>query len=544
MPKVRRNKTSTSAVIAGGASPTMKAAAPTSITDLHAEIGGGANLGRKYGEGRNPLRRILITVDVASIASPWLVVFLLSGGFEARHAPREALQLAIVLITGIVLVYLYSLHRARISSVRSVELVRLSRVAIGTAVVAYAIGLDQRGGRLEAVIGGVSCFVVMALSRRLYAVWLKSARVHGKWLRHVVIVGDIDEGSVTASYLDSHPALGYKVCGIVTNDPNRRNLPGRIPVLGVPADLVAIVRETGASGIVVCAGGIPVAERSALLRELMAEGVHIQMAIGLSGISQRRLRAQPLAHQPYVYIEPLSLHRGQVVAKRFVDLTLAPLLLIASAPVMLVAAILIKLEDHGPVLFSQLRVGRNGEPFTVHKLRTMVVDAEKRQEGIRHLDERTGPLFKVTRDPRTTRIGAFLRATSIDEIPQLINVLAGTMTLVGPRPALPNEVAQFDDELMLRLRVLPGVTGLWQTEARDDPSFESYRLLDIFYVDNWSISLDLAIIFGTATALISRSFRIMFGRPPPTVGRPPGPKLGDSRDISDESQITDRRMAL
>ncbi len=169
------------------------------------------------------------------------------------------------------------------------------------------------------------------------------------------------------------------------------------------------------------------------------------------------------------------------------------------APVLFVAALLIKLEDRGPVLHRHSVVGRSGVPITVLKLRTMIPNAERLRAHVAALNERTGgPLFKATNDPRVTRIGRVLRATSIDELPQLWNVLNGTMSLVGPRFALPYEVEQFDDELRRRTEMRPGITGLWQSEARDNPSFSVYRRLDLFYVDNWSLSLDFAILANTA----------------------------------------------
>jgi lipopolysaccharide/colanic/teichoic acid biosynthesis glycosyltransferase len=145
----------------------------------------------------------------------------------------------------------------------------------------------------------------------------------------------------------------------------------------------------------------------------------------------------------------------------------------------------------------------------VHKLRTMAVDAEDRLDEVMHLNERTGPLFKTESDPRVTRVGAYLRAMSIDELPQLFDVLRGDMSLVGPRPALPEEVAEFDDALLGRLRVRPGITGLWQVEAREKPSFDAYRRLDLFYVENWSLTLDLAIIIDTIPAVGDRALRVI-----------------------------------
>ena len=162
------------------------------------------------------------------------------------------------------------------------------------------------------------------------------------------------------------------------------------------------------------------------------------------------------------------------------------------------------------MLFRQQRVGHIGRHFTLFKLRTMVPDAESKLIDLTTDNDRDGgPLFKLRHDPRVTRIGRLLRATSLDELPQLLNVLRGDMSLVGPRPALPSEVAHFDDELRERGRMMPGITGLWQVEARDDPSFSSYRRLDLFYVDNWSIGLDLAILASTVTAVLSRGVRML-----------------------------------
>jgi len=181
--------------------------------------------------------------------------------------------------------------------------------------------------------------------------------------------------------------------------------------------------------------------------------------------------------------------------------------LLIALPVLLVAALIIWLQDRGPVFFRQERVGLGGSPFMLWKLRTMAVDAEDRLDEVRDLNDRVGPLLKVERDPRVTRFGHFLRITSIDELPQLWNVLIGDMSLVGPRPALPSEVEMFDDELRERHNVRPGITGLWQVEARDNPSFASYRRLDLFYVKNWSMSLDLVILILTFQSVLARAIR-------------------------------------
>jgi lipopolysaccharide/colanic/teichoic acid biosynthesis glycosyltransferase len=178
---------------------------------------------------------------------------------------------------------------------------------------------------------------------------------------------------------------------------------------------------------------------------------------------------------------------------------------------MLLCAAAVKLCDRGPVFFRQSRVGQGGTLFKVVKFRTMSVDAEERMQALTVANERRGPLFKMSADPRVTRIGHLLRESSLDELPQLFNVLRGEMSLVGPRPALPSEVVQFSAELRTRELVLPGITGLWQVEARDNPSFEAYRRLDLFYVENWSITLDLLIVLATIEHIAVRLFT-MVGR--------------------------------
>jgi lipopolysaccharide/colanic/teichoic acid biosynthesis glycosyltransferase len=214
-----------------------------------------------------------------------------------------------------------------------------------------------------------------------------------------------------------------------------------------------------------------------------------------------------MAHEPIYYLKTGTLARWQQFTKRALDIVAAGTGLVVAAPVLGLAALAIKLQDRGPVFFRQERIGRDGTPFTILKLRTMVPDAERLLGDLRGANERTGPLFKLKTDPRRTRVGRVLEATSLDELPQLFNVLRGTMSLVGPRPPLASEFAQFDDELRHRQTVRPGITGLWQVEARDNPSFHAYRRLDLFYVENWSISLDLAIILATIGAVAMRWWR-------------------------------------
>jgi lipopolysaccharide/colanic/teichoic acid biosynthesis glycosyltransferase len=194
--------------------------------------------------------------------------------------------------------------------------------------------------------------------------------------------------------------------------------------------------------------------------------------------------------------------RSHLWLKRVLDIVGASTVLLIASPIMLITAALIWLGDHGPVTYASQRAGRRGQFFRMYKFRSMVADADKMKQELRDDNERTGPLFKLSNDPRITRIGRVIRETSIDELPQLLNVVKGDMSLVGPRPALPEEEAAFDEELRDRFEVRPGITGLWQVEARSNASFAAYRRLDLHYVENWTLSLDLRILLATAEQVV------------------------------------------
>ncbi len=203
-----------------------------------------------------------------------------------------------------------------------------------------------------------------------------------------------------------------------------------------------------------------------------------------------------------------TLHRDEGLylrfGKRLLDLVGASVALVLSAPLLLFTAILIKLESRGPVFYKSTRIGRGGRPFTFVKLRSMVADADSRRHHLTHLNEADGPVFKISNDPRVTRVGRFLRTTSIDEIPQFLNVLSGEMSLVGPRPPIPEEVAQYEPLQMRRLDVRPGITCLWQISGRSRIGFQEWMRLDLEYIKHQSLALDLKILLRTIPAVLSR----------------------------------------
>ncbi|HZP28163.1 MAG TPA: sugar transferase [Acidimicrobiia bacterium] len=456
------------------------------------------------------LRRVLQLLDLCSVMFAWTVTMLLGSGVTTSTLGKAASAVLAAGAAGLVAIAAQHLYLSRVSAVRAVELIRLSRAAIFSGVVAYFVA-DQVGLAITvptAVVGSAIAFVMLACCRSLYDGWLKAARGAGRFARPVVIIGSNDEASELCRLLETHPEVGLRAVGVVGRQDQVQGW--RVPWLGRVEEAVELVELAGANGVIVAASAMPSEQLNRITRDLLDRGKHVHLSSGLHGIASRRVRALPLANEPMFYLEPIELKRWQFAAKRLLDIVLASILLVLTFPVLVVAAIAIKLEDHGSVIFRQERVGRGGSRFKVLKLRTMRPDAEQLLPELLEQNERVeGPLFKLSTDPRRTRVGRLLEATSIDELPQLINVLRGEMSLVGPRPALAHEIEQFDEELLVRLSVPPGVTGLWQVEARDNPSFHAYRRLDLFYIENWSVALDLAVIFATFKSLI---VRLLHGR--------------------------------
>jgi exopolysaccharide biosynthesis polyprenyl glycosylphosphotransferase len=374
-----------------------------------------------------------------------------------------------------------------------------------SGLVAFGIG---RYGQIlvpwVVVTAAGASFVTLAAGRSVYSDWLRLSRSHGYFVRPICLIGSNDEAEDLAYLLGDHPELGYRITAVIGDQAEWLERAPDVPVLQLGADPAETIRSTGATGVVVASSALGVGDRERLIGRLVADGIHVQLSAGLNRLGHNRMRVSPLAHQLTYYVEPPQLSGGQAVIKRSLDLVVAASILVLSAPLIALAAVLIKLEDGGPVIYRQERVGLRGRTFEVLKLRTMVPDASQRLGELKERNERNGPLFKLAADPRVTRVGRFLRTSSIDELPQLVNVLRGEMSIVGPRPALPSEFAQFDSDLTERAQVLPGITGLWQVEARDNPSFRAYRRLDLFYVDNWSVAFDLAIMAGTARMLLVR----------------------------------------
>ncbi len=345
----------------------------------------------------------------------------------------------------------------------------------------------------------VLMLLFVGIERSVARYLFKKARTNGENLRNVMIVGKNAEGAFVREMLDGDASHGYKVLGYLED-----HLAGGLDGLNDTATALSTLKAAKAGGVIIAATGIDVGTSNQLIRTLTENDIHVELSSTLCDIASDRLTIRPLGRFPMVYIEPVERNGWRALAKQFFDYALGAALFLATLPILVGAMIGIKATSPGPVFFKQVRVGRDGEEFEVYKLRTMVIDAEAQLDNVRHLNEAKGPIFKIKEDPRITKIGKILRKTSIDELPQFINVLRGEMSIVGPRPALPSEVDQWQPVLRNRLRVQPGITGMWQVGGRLDGEGDTddYGQLDLYYVDNWTLVTDLTIILRTVPAVL------------------------------------------
>ncbi|HXH77221.1 sugar transferase [Nocardioides sp.] len=332
---------------------------------------------------------------------------------------------------------------------------------------------------------------------------LQHARTRGRLSQRVLLVGTPGHVGEINVVLSRERWLGYQVVGcLLPRDyAGIRSTSGGIPVLGTTDDLSEHVDEHEVDIVVFTAGAV---NSSTELRRLAWDledhsQVEIIVAPNVTDVSSERVRIRPVAGLPLMHLGRPRSRAARSAAKRLFDLAGAWTTLVVFGPLLVALMLWIRLDDGGPSIFRQTRVGRDGKPFQCLKLRSMVVDAEQ----LRPPGDESSVLYKLADDPRVTRPGRFIRRFSLDELPQLWNVVRGEMSLVGPRPPLPDEVARYEDDMLRRLNVLPGMTGLWQVSGRSDLSWEDTVRLDLYYVDNWSMTQDMAILFRTVWAVLA-----------------------------------------
>jgi exopolysaccharide biosynthesis polyprenyl glycosylphosphotransferase len=467
-------------------------------------------VGARRTRSEGSLRRRLFFGDVAAVSLAWGIPMLFQSQLRPDHSVGVWLAAAVSTLVVLQMAHLYQLWVCSEFSRQAVRI--LAATAVGGFVLAASGWLS--GDRYSvpaapAVEGTISAAVLIIVLRWSFSRWLKNKRANGYFLQTVVLVGTNEDAAAIWQMLSDEPELGYRVGGVVGRQVQVA------PWLGIPSrsaltDLPQLAEKVDAEGVILVGSAVTAAETAAAVHGSLACGLHVQFWPGLAGMLSSRIRTAPVSGLPMLYVEAHRPPEWHVAAKRAIDIVTAAVLLPLASPVILLAAIAIRLEDGGPVLYRHAVIGRYGVQTVVLKFRTMVPNAAQLQDGIAEMNEREGgPLFKAANDPRVTRIGRLLRDTSIDELPQLWDVLTGRMSLVGPRFAMPKEAAQFDEELQRRTVMRPGITGLWQTEARDNPSFSAYRRLDLLYVDNWSLGLDLAILANTAHAVTARAVRAL-----------------------------------
>ncbi len=356
----------------------------------------------------------------------------------------------------------------------------------------------------------VTAVPIVLAERAVVRSVLLRLRERGRLVQPVVVLGDNGEALALMRTLRRDRRFGYHLVGFVADSDGRdaadgyRGEAGSIADhLGSLADTVDVVRRTGATAVVVATTAVDCVVINRLTRELTDMGVQVELSATLRDIAVKRLVVHPLGGFSMLHVMPVYRSGWRSAAKRLFDVVGAGSLMLVLAPVLAVVALSIKASSPGGVIFRQERVGKNGRSFSVNKFRTMVLDAEDRLIDLTHGNDLDGALFKMRDDPRVTRVGRVLRRWSIDELPQLWNVLKGDMSLVGPRPALPREMILWSPELYSRLRVKPGMTGMWQVNGRSNLSFEEYVRLDLYYVDNWSLLTDLAIVAKTVPTIVS-----------------------------------------
>ncbi len=458
-----------------------------------------------------------------------------------RHVPRAAFAVDLVAVTLAGLLALVGRHRLDLFERTGSSEVYAAAEALGAAaplmLAAWLVCITLAGGYRPWVFGagteeykivvnaslaaagvvGVGCYLLkFPLSRGFFLLaflvgvpalvlgrftvrrGLHALRRRGRLLNRVVIAGSATHVEDVARVLRRESWLGYRVVGALLPAESRGS--AQVPVLGTPEQLLDVVAGTHAD-IVFLAGGA--LDSSAQMRriawDLEGHDVQVVVAPSVSDVADDRIRVRGAGGLPLMHIDQ---PRTAAAGKRVFDVAGSLLLLTLLSPLMLVAAVWVRRHDGGPVLFRQTRTGLDGRTFPCLKFRSMVVDAEERLATLHAATGYDGGLFKLADDPRVTPPGRWLRRYSIDELPQLVNVLRGEMSLVGPRPPLPSEVAAYSDDNHRRLRVRPGLTGLWQVSGRSDlPTAEAMRL-DLYYVDNWSMLRDLTILGRTAGAVV------------------------------------------
>jgi exopolysaccharide biosynthesis polyprenyl glycosylphosphotransferase len=455
--------------------------------------------------------RCVRAIDFLSVCVASLLAFLLrfSDTPDEASNPYAALSIALPFL-WILALTASGAYEPRLFGVGWEELRRVGNAGFAltatVAIVAYATKVEVARG-----------YVVMALPLAtgldlLGRYWLRKRLHRRRWrgscMRRVVAVGHRAAIGDLIRLLREKRYHGMNIVAVclpekwADEDGGARFVQG-VPVLGDFSQIAQLVHAIDADSVAVLA--CPEMDGIALRRlawQIERDDIELVVAPALMDVAGPRISVRPVAGLPLLHVDHPQLTGGRQLAKSLFDKVAASIMLVLLAPLFAVTAVAVRATSRGPALFRQARVGKDGKEFVVLKFRTMVEDAEALKIGLAERNERDGVLFKIKRDPRVTGVGGWLRRYSLDELPQLINVLRGDMSMVGPRPPLAEEVAQYGDDVRRRLVVRPGMTGLWQVNGRSDLSWEESVRLDLRYVENWSLALDLLILWRTVSAVL------------------------------------------
>ena len=454
-------------------------------------------------------RRLHLGADLLAISACFAGCRLLIDP-ASRHLSLADLLFtpALLIPLGILTIILGPGHRVYeyrfrklTSAIGSIIRVWLISVALALAVLfSYPPWAPDRVTFILFTAGGTLALMTIRL-----AVWLTLHlyRRSGRSYKNVLIVGTGALARSTADQILSHLGQGLRILGFLDREISRRFWRYRdLPVIGSLADLPSIGKSRQVDMVIFAVGYKTLGRIAGDVRLCNRMGLPAIVLTDVLGNTSVRKTAGEFFGRPGVRFDAAPRLDWATAAKDISDRVLTAVALFLLLPLFGMVAVAIKLSSEGPVFFQQTRVGLNGRKFTLWKFRTMVADAEKKKRQLAGLNEMSGPVFKISNDPRVTRVGRFLRRASIDELPQLINVVKGDMSLVGPRPPLPDEVLQYDGWERRRLSVKPGLTCLWQVNGRNRIDFEEWMKLDLEYIDNWSLKKDAEILIKTIPAVL------------------------------------------
>ena len=441
--------------------------------------------------------------DLIALTLTWSGVLIAANITTVENRPN--LQ-GLALIAVVVAVTCATLQRADLytdpTPPRTDEIAGLSRsVIIGSALLAvFAAFADWQLGAWEIVVGTVLALIALVLGRGVHRSLKAEIRKDSR--ARVVIVGVGSEAHELAELIENHPESSLHLVGVIGNLTVAEQHGLASAWLGPVERMVELMQRHSATAAVVTPTGFRAEQFAKITRTLFANDFEVFLSTGITRTHAGSYGIRSIAHEPLVLMTRRVAPSWTRRVKRAMDIVGASVALVLASPVLIATALAIKIEDRGPIFFKQQRAGLNAEFFGMLKFRSMVTGAEGKKASLREENERTGPIFKLSKDPRITRVGGIIRDLSIDELPQLVNVLKGDMSLVGPRPALIEEEAAFEGELRQRFNIRPGMSGLWQVEARSNANFAAYHRLDLHYLDNWSLGLDLRILMATVAQVL------------------------------------------